>query len=570
MIVDVLVVNEQVRKRQIERHCAASIRALAGHPKAEFRRQLLFEDGTGIPLFCPHLAADVIQHPLERSRGVADAMALRLAHTDLELHRSLLPVDEVGQMIFDILEQLRVESLAPIGLKGVRSNLDQAFNHWCKESRTDGLTETELGLLIYSVTQIVRSRLNGLQPDPEVEDVIEGTRFKLAPLIGPQFAQLRNARFDQEIYASLALEIAGVVSDIAAAVSSEDLSKNNLKIRQRLIMPRQHDADDRYVEGGTAGSGQSESTEGNHLEYPVFCREFDRELTGDKLYRLEQRNRLRMQLDKLVAAQAISVPRLAQRLKNLFSIPDHSGWNFGEEEGYLDGRRLGQLVANPAYSKIFKQQKISPYCDTVVSFLIDNSGSMKRQRFEAVAVMVDIYARALELAGIRSEILGFTTAGWTGGNSIKAFRAAGMPSNPGRLNDQLHIIYKEANTSWRRARYSIASMMNTTHFREGLDGEALEWANQRLLSAEESRKCLVMISDGAPMDSATSQYNDDYFLERHLKSVVKKIEVSPGVELRAIGIGLDMGEFFAESVALDLTGTLGNRVFRALEMLYGQ
>lgn len=561
--------NEQVRKRQIERHCAATIRALSGHPRAEYRRELLFEDGRGVDLYSPHLAADVVNHSLERCRGIADAMALRLVHTDFELHRSLQPEDEIGRMVFDILEQMRAESLAPRDMKGLQRNLDRAFREWCRESRRSGLTENELGLLIYSVIQVVRARLISEQQEEEVECLIESTRFKLAPLIGDQLAQLRAKRFDQEAYAELALTISNAVSEMAKAATGDDLDHEVSKARHRLLMPRQHESDDRYVEGGAAGAGQILGAEDEGEPYPIFCREYDREVEGRSLYRLAQRTRLRQQLDKLVAAQAVSAPRLAQRLKNLFAVFERSGWNFGEEEGYLDGRRLSQLAANSSYTRVFKQQRYSPWCDTVVTFLLDNSGSMKRQRFEAVAVMVDIYSRALELAGIRSEILGFTTAGWTGGESIKAWRAAGMPSHPGRLNDRLHIVYKDADTSWRRARYSIASLLNTNHFREGLDGEALEWAAQRLRLMNESRKCLVVISDGAPMDSATAHYNDEYFLERHLKQVVRKVERDPSIELTAIGIALDMGEFFSRSVALDLTGTLGNRVFRALEDLYG-
>jgi cobaltochelatase CobT len=561
--------NEQVRKRQIERHCAATIRALSGHPGAEYRRELLFEDGRGVDLYSPHLAADVVNHSLERCRGIADAMALRLVHTDFELHRSLQPKDEIGRMVFDILEQMRAESLAPRDMKGLQHNLDRAFHEWCRESRRSGLTENELGLLIYSVIQVVRARLISEQQEEEVECLIESTRFKLAPLIGDQLAQLRAKRFDQQAYAELALTIANAVSEMARAAAGDDLDHEVSKARHRLLMPRQHESDDRYVEGGAAGAGQTLGAGDEGDPYPVFCRDYDREVEGRSLYRLAQRTRLRQQLDKLVAAQAVSAPRLAQRLKNLFAVFERSGWNFGEEEGYLDGRRLSQLAANSSYTRVFKQQRYSPWCDTVVTFLLDNSGSMKRQRFEAVAVMVDIYSRALELAGIRSEILGFTTGGWTGGESIKAWRAAGMPSYPGRLNDRMHIVYKDADTSWRRARYGIASLLNTNHFREGLDGEALEWAAQRLRLMNASRKCLVVISDGAPMDSATAHYNDEYFLERHLRQVVRKLERDPSIELTAIGIALDMGEFFSRSVALDLTGTLGNRVFRALEDLYG-
>ena len=562
--------NEQVRIRQIERHCAASIRAVAGHPGAEYRRQLLFEEGKGVALYSPHLNADVLEHSLNRCRGVADGMALRLAHTDLSLHKSLLPKDEIGGLIFDVLEQLRVESLAPAGYVGIRKNLDTAFEEWCNQSLSEGLVENELGLLIFAVMHIVRSRLNGSIIDEIIQDVIEAPRFRLAPIIGVPLQGLRSVKGDQAKFALLALEIAEGVSKIAAAIPGEMLDHQIAQARQNLAMPKQHENDERYVEGGAAGSGITKSGGEGDDHYSVFCSDYDRQVNGAEMYRLAKRTALRSQLDRLVAAQAISVPRLAQRLKLLFAVVERSGWNFGEEEGLLDGRRLGQLVSNPAYSRIFKQQRLSPFCDTVVSFLIDNSGSMKRQRFEAVAVMADIYSRALELAGVRSEILGFTTGGWTGGESMKQFRAAGMPPTPGRLNDRLHIVYKDADTSWRRARYSIASMLNTNHFREGLDGEALQWAHQRLQGLNESRKCLVMISDGAPMDSATNHYNDEFFMERHLKHVAHHIETQTTTELGAIGIGLDMGEFFDQSIALDLTGTLGNNVFRALELLFSR
>ena len=564
------MINDQVRRRQIERHCAASIRALSGRPRAEYRRQLLFEDGKGVSLYSPHLNADVLAHSLGRCRGVADAMALRLTHTDLALHRLLLPEDQVGCLVFDILEQLRVECLVPDTLPGMQANLDHAFDAWCRESCRDGLIDNELALVLFAVTLIVRTRLTGQHLGEYYQDVIEAPRYRLAPVIGDALAGLRKARFEQKKYAALALEIVQAVRTVADAVSGELTDHQVTKLRQKLVLPRQHENDDRYVEGGAAGSGKTEGAEAEKDSYRIFCTDYDREVSGAELYRVNKRTELRMQLDKLVLAQAISVPRLAGRLKRLFAVTERSGWNFGEEEGLLDGRRLAQLVSNPAYSRIFKQQKYTPYCDTVVSFLIDNSGSMKRQRFEAVAVMVDIYSRALELAGIRSEILGFTTGGWTGGKSIKAFRAAGMPKLPGRLNDRLHVVYKDADTSWRRARYGIASMLSTHHFREGLDGEALQWADQRLQRCNESRKCLVMISDGAPMDSATSHYNDEWFLARHLKRVVERIETESATELNAIGIGLDMAEFFSESIALDLTGTLGNNVFSALELLFSK
>ena len=560
--------SEQIRRRKIERHCAASIRALSHRPLAEYRGQRLYLEGKGMALHTPHLAVDVLSHSVARCRGVTDAIALRLRYSDEKQHHQSMPDHPVGRLIFDTLEQLRVESLVEPSMKGVKVNLDTAFNEWCQACRIERLIENELGLLIYGVVQIARSQLMGSIRDEEVEGLIESVRFKLTPVIGPELALLRKTRHDQAAYAALALAIARAVGEIATQVGGEASERSTRRTQHRFLMPPLHDPAEGQEDRATAGQGSKEPHDQGDPAYSIFCRKYDREVTGETLYRREQRTVLRQTLDKMVTAQAISIPRLAQRLQRVFSITHRAGWDEGKEEGYLDGRTLGQLVSNPSYQKIFKQEKRSPFSDTVISFLIDNSGSMKRQRFEAVTVLVDIYCRALELAGIKNEILGFTTGGWTGGRAIKAWRAAGSPDSPGRLNERLHIVYKSADVPWRRARYAISSLLNPLHYREGLDGEALQWASRRLGQRSESRKCLVMISDGAPMDSATSNYNDDHFLERHLKWVAKSIEHTTDIELRAIGIALDMEEFIDRAISVDLTGTLGNREFQTLERLF--
>jgi cobaltochelatase CobT len=518
----------------------------------------------------PHLNFDVLTDSVWHCRGVADAIAMRLLQSNRSLHHKLLPKAPVAKLVFNILEQLRAESLAGQGMRGVTKNLNHAFDQWSMQCRGNGLLENELGLIVFAITQIVRSHLIDRRMDDEVNGIIESVRFQLAPIVGTDLVSLKKYRKDQKKYSRYALSIADAINEIAKSMGEEIMDQHLAALRSRNLLPavvEQDDSDDELGESGDRSHGRDEP-EGN--DYQVYCRNYDKLVIGSNLYRREQRIELRTKLDKMIAAQAISVPGLAQRLKNLFAIEQRSGWHDGEEEGYIDGRRLGQIVSRPGYSRVFKQEKLAPYCDTVVSFLIDNSGSMKRQRFEAVAILVDVFCRALELAGVTTEILGFTTCGWTGGESIKTWRKNGSPENPGRLNDRMHIVYKDANTSWRRARYSISSLMNPVHFKEGLDGEALQWAYQRLGNRVESRKCLVMISDGAPMDSATSNYNDEYYLERHLKNVVLSIERGSTVELKSIGIGLDMEEFFSQAITLDLTGTLGNRAFSALELLFSR
>ena len=416
----------------------------------------------------------------------------------------------------------------------------------------------------------MRTRLTNLPQDEEVEGLIESVRFRLAPIIGDDLKKLRTLIHSQKDFARYALNIANAANEIAQSLGGDLVDQHLCALRNNHLIPPDREQDDRYVESDNGDGIRLSFEDSSSDNYTVYCRDYDKIKLGKDLYRLEQRKRSRQELDRMIAAQAISVPRLALRLQALFAVTQKSGWHDGEEEGYLDGRRLSQLATQPGYYRIFKKEKSVPYCDTVVTFLIDNSGSMKRQRYQAVAILVDVYCRALELAGITTEILGFSTNGWAGGESIKAWRKNGSPENPGRLNDQLHIIYKDAESSWRRSRYSIASLMSTTHFKEGLDGEALEWACQRLNNRIETRKCLVMISDGAPMETATSNYNDAFYLERHLKQVAHTIERSSKIELRGIGIALDMEEFFSQSLTMDLTGTLGSNAFNALELLFSK
>ncbi len=544
------------------------MRAVAGVPGAEFRRALLFAGDQGVSLLAPCLALDVATDSITRCRGVADAMALRLAHSDLRLHAARMPEGTAAAIVFDTLEQLRVESLAPEILSGVRHNLDAAFNEWCRASRGSGWTESEVGLLIYSVTQIARSHLLGAPQDEEVEGLIESTRFRLSAHIGHALRQLYLQRQDQSAYAESALSIAHVIEEIVGVLDDDLPAARAPRSLRQWKLPRSHpesgrqasvDTEEEAIAGGIPCSGS----------YRVFCREYDREVTGSEVVPLASRRQaFREQLDRLVKAQAVSISQLAQRLKRLFSVPVLEEWNFGEEDGYLDGRRLSQIVANPSYRRVFRQRCGALHSETVISFLIDNSGSMKRQRYEAVTVLVDLYSRALDLAGVPNEILGFTTAGWNGGQSIRAWRRHGSPVQPGRLNDRLHIVYKDAQTPWRRARGRIAALLSTNHYREGLDGEALQWAAERLLQYPARRRCLVMISDGAPMETATSLHNADGFLENHLRAVIRSLEQGGSIELTAISSHLELDPWFSRSLVLDLQGTLGNAEFRALETLY--
>jgi cobaltochelatase CobT len=512
-----------------------------------------------------------------RSRGIADALGLLLRHSDIALHLELGPTDVFERIVFDVLEQLRCDALVPTALRGVRLNIDSAFDAWSLDARASRVAENRMAMLVFTTTYMVRARLLSKTLPEDVGELIESTRGHLGSIIGHALRELPRWVDDQRAFAEPALEIARLVSAVAGDAGEKSTSVAEAVSRHRLLVPADWDTGDAeatVVDGASltnaiAASADQAATLDTIGDYSVFTRKYDTQVTGASLFRPEKLQRLRVKLDAMEHAQAISAPRLAQRLLTVFGVAEEDDWQFGQDDGVLDGRRLGQLVANPANHELFKRRSLQRTSNTAVTFLVDNSGSMKRQRFLAVAVLVDTFSRALDLAGIGNEVLGFTTGAWSGGRPLASWKAAGKPSPPGRMNEAMHIVYKDADTGWRRSRSSLAALSDPQHFREGLDGEALVWAHGRLMSRPEPRKILIMISDGSPTDAATSNINRPGFLDDHLAGVADRIERSSPVELGGIGIDLDLTPYIGNSIDLDLAGTLTLQHYGALAQLFG-
>ena len=556
--------------RAKERNGAAVVRALGRTPDAEYRARQLEVAERPVGIATPYLLPDPDALDAVVERGIYDAIGVRLRYSDAELFAANEPTEIVARIVFDMLEQLRCESLVPEELPGTRRNIEVAFRQWC---RGEQLSKTAIGLLIFTVMQMVRSRLISPIHDELVEDQIEATRAMISPIIGVALKGLKEHRFDQAAFMVPARSMAEAISDMVSE-SSEDSEEATSTMTTALFIPPEWGEDD-PSDGEILTGGLSSPVDRSDREaldevggYHVFTRDGDVEVGAASLYPLETRRTLRVSLDDQVAAQSVSAFTLARRLQRLFLGFERDGWRSGEEEGLLDGARLGQVIANPTNRQLFKQERYRPVAPAVVSFLIDNSGSMKRQRHETVTVLVDTLARALDLAGATSEILGFTTASWNGGNSLRAWRRAGEPENPGRLAETSHIVYKDADTSWKRSRLSVASMMKTQHFREGIDGEAMIWAYRRLLARPEPRKLLIIISDGAPMEAATMNANGEAFLEAHMRSVAHRVERERVVELGAVSIDQPVDSLFAKSVDMDLSGTLTLGEYGLLERLF--
>ena len=568
----------QTRVRQqerVEELCAASIRALAGESDLHFRGRRLYRRGQPLPVFAPHLHPSLENDDFASFRGAADGLALRLAHSDAGLHQTLAPDDAVERALFDLLEQYRVESLASTAMPGVRRNLRHRHEAWSLGYHHSGQTDTARGLLVYTVAQICRARVTGDPVVEETEDLLEATRAALAPTLGPSLALLRRARGDQAAYAQPAREIARLVAAMLRADAPDDAATEiapepDLAAARSvfgLILEHDGDANERFA---TAVSGASRVLGDGAGVYRIFTTAYDREEQAVDLARREVLDAYRVRLDERIAAHGVHVAKLARELRALLSVPRHDGWDSGQEEGRIDGRRLATLVASPTERRLFRSDRIELVADCALTFLVDCSGSMK-QHIDKVAVLLDTFARALDQAGVTNEVLGFTTGAWHGGRAQRDWVKAGRLSHPGRLNEACHMVFKDAATPWRRARRGLSALLKNDLFREGIDGEAVEWAAARLGRIKAERRLLLVVSDGSPADSATGLANDPYYLDHHLRLVSDRIDRGRAVELYGVGVGLDLSPYYARSHVLDLGGSIGNAMFReVLEMIVGR
>ena len=555
------------RQQKVEELCAATMRALTGRADLHYRGRRLHSNCGALPMHAPHLRVDTSEDPFADCRAAADGMAMRLTHSDADLHRSLRPDEPVERLLFELLEQLRVESLVPADLPGVEENLVARVEHWSRGFHDAGLTEGQLGMLLYTVAQMCWSRLTARRVLEDTEDAIEGMRASLVGVLGGALAGIRRHRREQRAFAGYALEIARTVAGIVraerggadekAGVPTDDEEADGAGRHFALLL----DFDDGEGEAvATALSGDSKVFAEAEHAYRVFTARHDRELFAADQVRKALLVEYRERLDRRVAEQGVNLARVARMLGTVLAQPQRDGWRFGEEEGRIDGRRLAQLISSPAERRLFRRDQFRPTADCLVTFLIDCSGSMKTHA-EPVATLVDILAKALEMVGARSEVLGFTTAAWNGGRAMGDWISAGRPRNPGRLNEVCHLVFKSAERNWRRARRELAALLKPDLYREGIDGEAVDWACERMLAHSVARRVLIVISDGCPADSATGLANDAFYLDNHLKSVLARREQQGVIEILGLGVGLDLSPFYRRCLATDMSQALDNALF---------
>ncbi len=557
---------EARRQERIEELCAAAIRAISGQTDLHYRGRRLHQGRRALPLFGPHLHPSLDRDDAGSFRGAADGIALRLSLSDHALHQSLCPGHPIERLVFELLEQLRCEALAPAGMPGVVHNLRHRFTQWSLAFHHSRLTESTRGLLLFTVAQMCRARVTGQQVVEETEDLLEGTRASISPLIGHHLAGLKRCRDDQAAYAVHALSIARTVAEMVQSVDEDEGTSDGEAedidpAKFSLLMDYDRELSDDYA---VAVAGRSLVLEGSPDGYRVFTRAYDREVAATALVRAELLQDYRERLDARIAAQGVHLTRLARELQAVLALPARDGWDTEQEAGLIDGRRLAQLVSSPTERRLFRVERQQPLADCVVTLLLDCSASMK-EHAEPVAMLVDVLARALEQIGVASEILGFTTGAWHGGRAQRDWLRAGRPVHPGRLNEACHMVFKDAASSWRQARPGVAALLKPDLFREGIDGEAVLWAAGRLQAHDAERRILIVFSDGCPMDGATRLANDALYLDHHLQDVAQRIEQQRRIELYGVGVGLDLSPYYSASHVLDLAGLRsGNGVFREI------
>ncbi len=545
-------------------------------------------------------------------RGHADSIALKLACHDPLVHRRLVPGGQQARALFEAVEQARVEAIGARRMSGVARNLSAMLDDRFHRGKFDQVTDRADAPIEEAVALMVRERLTGQAPPAAARKIVDLWRPLIEDRAGRDLDRLERlienqARFGDVIHDLLDALDMGEDRSTEADEEGEEGEQDRRK-EESGEDGEGADADDtqtRIDEADVAGEDASDSTaeaaealsadiaddaemgdaeapaeprrprrhgqnEPRGPDYRCFVTKHDETVVAEDLCEPEELERLRGYLDKQLSHLQGVVARLANRLQRRLMAQQNRAWEFDLEEGLLDPARLSRVVVDPLHPLSFKREKEMNFRDTVVTLLLDNSGSMRGRPITVAATCADILARTLERCGVKVEILGFTTRAWKGGQSREAWLAAGKPGNPGRLNDLRHIIYKSADAPWRRARKNLGLMMREGLLKENIDGEALDWAHKRLLARTEQRRILMMISDGAPVDDSTLSVNPGNYLERHLRWVIEDIELRSPVELIAIGIGHDVTRYYRRAVTIVDAEELGGAMTEKLAELFDE
>jgi len=590
-----------------KRAVVGCMRAISGEPDLEVGFAADRPSLSGHKARLPEPPRKLTARDIAITRGIGDSLALRLACHDPAVHRQNAPQGKNARAVFDAVEQARVEALGSLRMAGAAANLAAALEEKYHRGNYQEVSERDEAPLEDAVALMVRERLTGAPPPASAKKLVDLWRSWVEVRAGRDLSRLTGSIEDQAAFADAVREIltqlemgneigseAGEDSEEGednrdesddaegasdSAEGSEAANPEELEASADETEAGEGEASDAdaeeiaadqddMAEARDAGEARRNDAPWSNFaampDYKAFTTKFDETVKAEELCDIAELDRLRSYLDKQLAHLQSAVGRLANRLQRRLMAQQNRAWDFDLEEGVIDVARLSRVVIDPMHPLSFKAERDTDFRDTVVTLLLDNSGSMRGRPITVAATCADILARTLERCGVKVEILGFTTRAWKGGQSREAWLQAGKPANPGRLNDLRHIIYKAADAPWRRARRNLGLMMREGLLKENIDGEALAWAHGRLVNRSEQRKILMMISDGAPVDDSTLSVNAGNYLERHLRHVIEEIETHSPVELIAIGIGHDVTRYYRRAVTIvdaeELAGAMTDKL----------
>ncbi len=608
--------SKDAPQEPFKRAVAGAMRAMAKSPDLDVsfapERPSLISTEEGAKARLPDPPRKLSPRDAAILRGCANSMALRLACHNDAIHRRFSPTTMEGRAAFDAIEQARVESIGARRMSGVASNIAamlddryQRANYDAVSSRADAPLEDALAL-------IARQRLTGLAPPPHAKKIVDLWQGFVEERAGADLDRLSGAIEDQRGFAQIVQHLLASLDMSGPEQNNEEETDENneeppqnpdqseseqdqkdeaqSKSEMDTAMASDNSQQEGEAESADAPYGESQeesdggeadeasdarrpntpASERSGNDYKAYTTKFDEMVRAEELCDAEELDRLRSYLDKQLLHLSSVVGRLANRLQRRLMAQQSRSWEFDLEEGMLDPARLPRVIIDPQQPLSFKREKDTDFRDTVVTLLLDNSGSMRGRPITVAATCADILARTLERCGVKVEILGFTTRAWKGGQSREAWINEGKKPNPGRLNDIRHIIYKAADAPWRRARRNLGLMMREGLLKENIDGEALDWAHRRLLARPEQRRILMMISDGAPVDDSTLSVNPGNYLERHLRQIIFDIETKSPVELIAIGIGHDVTRYYRRAVTIVDAEELGGAMTEKLAELFSE
>ncbi|QNP45312.1 cobaltochelatase subunit CobT [Sphingomonas sediminicola] len=591
------------------RALAGAARAIARDPDVEVAFASEAAPPSGKTARVPSPGPSMQPKLVAEARGAADSLALRLRHHNDRLHASAAPVDPDARAVFDALETARFEALGARTMSGVRNNLSELTEARVRGDAILRARSAEEVPLATAIGLLARQRLTGDAPPASARSGLDLVAPWIEEKAGVELDALALTLDDQAAFAKVARRL---LEDLDLAAASEESeqppeeggegeegeeggpeqgedenetgpSAGEAEMRAEQVdqegdadtSPQEMElGDDDLADGDdTAESALSAPARRNwdlspETDYKPFTTRFDEMVEADELCDEEELTRLRAYLDQQMGGLHNVVTKLANRLQRRLMAQQARSWDFDQEEGLLDAARLARVVVNPMHSLSYKIERDTEFRDTVVGVLIDNSGSMRGRPIAIAAICADILTRTLERVGVASEVLGFTTRAWKGGQSRELWLSDGRPANPGRLNDLRHIVYKRADEPYRHAKRNLGLMMREGLLKENIDGEALLWAHNRLIARPEERRILMVISDGAPVDDSTASANGGAYLERHLRQVIEWVERRSTVELVAIGIGHDVTRYYSRAVTIMDAEQLGGAMIEQLARLF--